>query len=126
MEKVKPPWRELGIVDEIGRVINTEPADDIAREGSEGMIKSHYFPGSLEAFETAYNEAFAEVCYHGFKFLHADSGEVRVERLSPLTVEVVSDSGKVRSLEVDDTVDETFISVCCTHGARHVKLIIVF
>ena len=53
--KVKPRWSELRIVHEIGRVINTNPSDHIAREGSEGMIQPHDFPGTLKAFESSYD-----------------------------------------------------------------------
>lgn len=126
MVKVKPRWSELRIVHKIGRVINTKPPDHIAREGSEGMVQSHYFPGTLKAFEPSYDQLFAELCHHRFQLCHTTSRKVRVEWLSPLAVELMSCSCKMRSLKVDYTTDETLISVRWADGARNVEFIVVF
>jgi hypothetical protein len=125
VEKFKPPWSELGVVHQIGRIINTKPADDIAREGSEGMIQPHYFPCPLEAFEPFDDELFAELSHHRFHLHHATSRKIRVQWLSPLAVELMSCSRKMRSLEVDNTTDETLISVRWADGARDVEFIVV-
>jgi hypothetical protein len=111
VEESKPAWRKFGIIDKAGRVINTHPVNNIAREGSEGMIQSDDLVGSLEAFEASNNELFAKLANARLELLHTLAGEVRVKGLPPLAVEIMSDSRKMRSLEVDNTADEAFISV---------------
>lgn len=111
MEESEPAWSKLGIIDEAGRVINTHPVNNIAREGSEGMIQSDDFIGSLETFKASNNKLFAELANARLEFLHTLAREVRVKGLPPLAVEIMSDGRKMRSLEVDNTADEAFISV---------------
>ena len=125
MIKVKPLWSELWIVYKIWWVINTKPADHIAREGSKGMIQPHYLSGSLQAFEASYNQFFAKLCHRGLEFCHATSRKIRVEWLSPLAVELMSRSRKMRSFEIDNTTDETLVSVRWTHGGRDVQFIVI-
>ena len=126
MEESKPPWSKFWIINKAGRVINTHSVYNIASEGSEGMIQSDDFVGSLEAFKASNNQLLTELANAGLELLHTLAGEVRVKGLPPFAVEIMSDSRKMRSLEVDNTADETFISVRSTDRAGNVKFIIVF
>lgn len=125
VEQVKPCWRELRIVHEIGRVIDAKPVDHVAREGSKGMIQPHHLARSPEATESFDNQLLAQLRHHGFEFCHARPGEIRVERLSPLAVEIMLNRCEMGSLEVDDSIDESLVSVRGADGARDVELIVV-
>lgn len=126
MKQVKPCWRELRIVHEIGRVINAKPVDHVARESCEGMIQPYYLARSPEAPEAFNNQLLAQLRHHRLKPRHACTGEIRIEWLSPLTVEIMFDCREMGSLEVNDSVDKSFISVRRTNRAGNIELIVVF
>lgn len=89
------------------------------------MIQPHHLARSPEATESFDNQLLAQLRHHGFELRHARPGEIRVERLSPLAVEVMFDRCEMGSLEVDDSIDESLISVRRTDGSRDVELIVV-
>ena len=126
MEQVKPSRRELRIVHKIRRVINAKTVDHVSRESRESMIQSHYMTRASQAPEAFNNQLLAQPRHHGLELRHACAGEVRVEGLSPLAVEVMFDRREMRSLEVNDPVDESTVSVRGADGARNVELIVVF
>lgn len=109
----------------MGWFVDAESADDIARVGSEGVVEPDDLASALELFKTLDNELLGEIGDHGLQPVDTGAGEVRVERLSPLAVKLVGHSGQVRALEVDDTIDETLVTVAGADRARDVELIVV-
>lgn len=125
VEEVKPAGGEVRGGGEVGSFVDAESADNISRVGSEGVVEPNDLASTLELLETLDNELLGEICDYVLQPVDTSAGEVRVERLSPLAVKLVGHSGQVGALEVDDTVDETLITVGGADRARDVELVVV-
>ena len=89
------------------------------------MVQPDWNTGSLKALEPFHNQLLGQFCHHRLELRHALSGEIGVQWLSALAVEIVACGREMGTLEVDDAADETFIAVCWADGASDVEFVVV-
>lgn len=126
VEHIIPPRRKFRFFNKhIRRIIHADPIDHVPGVSCESMIKSHYLACSFETCKPLLDQLLRQLGKHGFELRDAKLGEVRIQRLSALAMQVMVNCRDVRVLEINHTIDKAIVAVCGPDGARDVELIVV-